>query len=173
MVDLVVQCDRATAPLEGPACLLLRARVQGDILPLTPDAALELDVKTLLAELTGPGDPAPLGDLSSTPGKPPHNPPAPAQPLTSSSWWPSWRPAFSACEPGLTEWMKLPRALPPSRVSWEGRPSPLSVARCTASPGPRACAADVTDGRKGLGGGGAAVRQAVPKALVVLRPASP
>lgn len=74
-----------------------------------------------------------------------------AQPLTSSNWWPSWRPAFSAREPGLTEWMKLPLALPPSRVSWEMRLSPFSVVCCTAGPGPRTCPTDVTDGRKGLG----------------------
>lgn len=73
------------------------------------------------------------------------------QPLTSSSWWPSRRPAFSAREPGLTEWTKLPLALPPSRLSWEMRLSPLSVVCCTESPGPRTCPTDVTDGRKGLG----------------------
>ena len=72
-------------------------------------------------------------------------------PLTSSSWWPSRRPAFSAREPGLTEWTKLPLALPPSKLSWEMRLSPLSVVCCTESPGPRTCPTDVTDGRKGLG----------------------
>lgn len=54
-------------------------------------------------------------------------PPRDPSPLTSSSWWPSRRPAFSAREPGLTEWTKLPLALPPSRLSWEMRLSPLSV----------------------------------------------
>ena len=39
LVDLVVQCDRAAAPLDGPVRLLLRARVQGDALPLASDAA--------------------------------------------------------------------------------------------------------------------------------------
>lgn len=80
----------------------------------------------------------------------PH-PPAPPRRLTSSSWWPSCRPAFSAREPGLTEWTKLPRALPPSRVSCEMRLSPFSVVCCTEGPGPRTCPTDVTDGRKGLG----------------------
>lgn len=45
LVDLVVQGDRATAPLDGPAGLLLCARVQGDILPLAFDAAFQLGVK--------------------------------------------------------------------------------------------------------------------------------
>lgn len=39
LVDLVVQCDGAAAPLDGPVSLLLRARVQGDALPLAFDAA--------------------------------------------------------------------------------------------------------------------------------------
>lgn len=78
-------------------------------------------------------------------------PPRTPSPLTSSSWWPSRRPAFSAREPGLTKWTKLPLALPPSRLSWEMRPSPLSVVCCTERPGPRTCPTDVTDGRKGLG----------------------
>lgn len=39
LVDFVVQCDGATAPLNGPVCLLLRARLQGDTLPLALDAA--------------------------------------------------------------------------------------------------------------------------------------
>lgn len=50
----------------------------------------------------------------------------------------------------MTEWTKLPRALPPSRVSWEVRLSQFSVARCSEDPEPRTCPTDVTDGRKGL-----------------------
>lgn len=52
LVDLVVQGDGATAPLDGPVRLLLRARVQGDALPLTSDAAFQLDSKDMLL-LTG------------------------------------------------------------------------------------------------------------------------
>lgn len=201
LVDLVVQGDGAAAPLDGPVHLLLRARVQGDALPLTSDAAFQLDSKDtrccsrapqgdrslcprqglggkrgahrpvragsrnqsrgLRREVpaVGPRGGADSPATSQCPELPAvgvgcalqeSRPLAPAPALTSSSWWPSCRPAFSAREPGLTEWMKLPRALPPSRVSWEVRLSPVSVACCTAGPGPRTCPTDVTDGRKGL-----------------------
>lgn len=40
LADLVVQRDGAAAPLDGPVHLFLRARVQGDTLPLASDAAL-------------------------------------------------------------------------------------------------------------------------------------
>lgn len=48
LVDFVVQCDGATAPLDGPVHLLLRARFQGDALPLPFDVAFQLDVKDTL-----------------------------------------------------------------------------------------------------------------------------
>lgn len=102
----------------------------------------QLSVWLLLAGLRDPRVPAQGGSRVC---------PLPVWPLTSSSWWPSCRPAFSAREPGLTEWMKLPRALPPSRLSCVMRPSPLSVVCCTEGPGPRTWPPDVTEGRNGLG----------------------
>lgn len=58
----------------------------------------------------------------------------------------------------MTAWMKLPRALPPSRVSCEARLSPFSMACCVEGPEPRTCPTDVTDGRKGLRRGKKLVR---------------
>lgn len=48
LVDLVVQGDGPTAPLDGPVRLLLGARVQGDALPLALDAAFQLESRDTL-----------------------------------------------------------------------------------------------------------------------------
>lgn len=70
--------------------------------------------------------------------------------LTSRSWCPSRRPAFSASDPALTELTKLPLSLPPTRVISELRLSPFSVTRWTVWQVVLTRPTDVTEGRKGL-----------------------
>lgn len=70
--------------------------------------------------------------------------------LTSRIWCPSRRPAFSASDPVLTELMKLPLSLPPTRVISELRLSPFSVTRWIVWQEFLMRPTDVTEGRKGL-----------------------
>lgn len=70
--------------------------------------------------------------------------------LTSRIWCPSRRPAFSASDPVLTELIKLPLSLPPTRVISELRLSPFSVTRWTVWQEFLMRPTDVTEGRKGL-----------------------
>lgn len=70
--------------------------------------------------------------------------------LTSRSWCPSRRPAFSASDSVLTELIKLPLSLPPTRVISELRLSPFSVMRWMVWQEFLMRPTDVTEGRKGL-----------------------
>lgn len=70
--------------------------------------------------------------------------------LTSRSWCPSRRPAFSASDPDTTELTKLPLSLPPIRVISELRVSPFSVMRWMVWQELLMRPTDVTEGRKGL-----------------------
>lgn len=70
--------------------------------------------------------------------------------LTIRIWCPSRRPAFSASDPVLTELIKLPLSLPPTRVISDLRLSPFRVTRWIAWQEFLMRSTDVTEGRKGL-----------------------
>lgn len=56
IVDLVVQGDGATAPLDGPTGLFLCASIQWNTLPFTSDAAFQLQGKNKLIIFLGSAD---------------------------------------------------------------------------------------------------------------------
>ncbi|KAL0608136.1 Protein GVQW1 [Plecturocebus cupreus] len=159
--ELGITEQEAWGPECGSAVLLLGGEISGPLASSAPQSgaaaqscSLEFQGKNSVVRLTPELLPMYIRD-----GKPQKEATSTCQGeglswasrgSNSGSWWPSRRPAFSAREPGLTECTKLPRALPPTRVSWDMRLSPFSVVCCTEGPGPRMCPMEVTEGRKGL-----------------------
>lgn len=70
--------------------------------------------------------------------------------LTSRRLCPSFRPAFSTLDPGCTEEMKMPLALPPTSVTSDRKESPGRETSRMARVAPFPGMDDDREGRKGL-----------------------